>query len=170
LASNVGSSAIMQACVNQPVENWPDAKSLIELFKPSLYQQFKPAFLGRMQIVPYYPLHDELLIQIIQHKLGKITQRIQQQYATQVTYNEDLLELLLSRCTEVDSGARNIDHILNASVLPALATEILRTMSEGKIPKLIHIEIKNDEIFYSVDPKVKIAQKVRSKSNKADAA
>ena len=123
-----------------------------------------------MQIVPYYPLHDELLIQIIQHKLGKITRRIQQQYVTQVTYSGDLLELLLSRCTEVDSGARNIDHILNASVLPALATEILRTMSEGKIPKLIHIEIKNDEIFYSVDPKVKIAQKVRSKSNKADAA
>ncbi|MBA4069417.1 MAG: type VI secretion system ATPase TssH, partial [Acinetobacter sp.] len=170
LASNVGSSAIMQACLNQPVENWPDANRLIELLKPSLYQQFKPAFLGRMQIVPYYPLHDELLIQIIQHKLGKITRRIQQQYVTQVTYSGDLLELLLSRCTEVDSGARNIDHILNASVLPALATEILRTMSEGKIPKLIHIEIKNDEIFYSVDPKVKIAQKVRSKSNKADAA
>ena len=170
LASNVGSSAIMQACVNQPVENWPDAKSLIELFKPSLYQQFKPAFLGRMQIVPYYPLHDELLIQIIQHKLGKITQRIQQQYATQVTYSEDLLELLLSRCTEVDSGARNIDHILNASVLPALATEILTAMSEEKLPKLIHIEIKNDEIFYSVDPKVKIAPKVRSKNSKVDAA
>ena len=170
LASNVGSSAIMQACVNQPVENWPDAKSLIELFKPSLYQQFKPAFLGRMQIVPYYPLHDELLIQIIQHKLGKITQRIQQQYATQVTYSENLLELLLSRCTEVDSGARNIDHILNASVLPALATEILTAMSEEKLPKLIHIEIKNDEIFYSVDPKVKIAPKVRSKNSKVDAA
>src|SRR5690606_9751525 len=170
LTSNVGSSAIMQACLNQPVENWPDANRLIEQLKPSLYQQFKPAFLGRMQIVPYYPLHDELLIQIIQHKLGKITRRIQQQYVTQVTYSGDLLELLLSRCTEVDSGARNIDHILNASVLPALATEILRTMSEGKIPKLIHIEIKNDEIFYSVDPKVKIAQKVRSKSNKADAA
>ena len=123
-----------------------------------------------MQIVPYYPLHDELLIQIIQYKLGKITQRIQQQYATQVTYSEDLLELLLSRCTEVDSGARNIDHILNASVLPALATEILMAMSEEKLPKLIHIEIKNDEIFYSADPKVKTAPKVRSKNSKVDAA
>ena len=170
LTSNVGSSAMMQACLNQPRENWPDANTLIDQLKPSLYQQFKPAFLGRMQIVPYYPLHDELLIQIIQHKLAKIIQRIQQQYAMQVTYNEDVLELLLSRCTEVDSGARNIDHILNASILPALATEILMAMSEEKLPKLIHIDVQQDEILYSVDPKIKTVKKSRSKSNKADVA
>ena len=170
LTSNVGSSAMMQACLNQPRENWPDANTLIDQLKPSLYQQFKPAFLGRMQIVPYYPLHDELLIRIIQHKLAKIIQRIQQQYAMQVTYNEDVLELLLSRCTEVDSGARNIDHILNASILPALATEILMAMSEEKLPKLIHIDVQQDEILYSVDPKIKTVKKSRSKSNKADVA
>ncbi|ENW86230.1 ClpV1 family type VI secretion ATPase [Acinetobacter pseudolwoffii] len=170
LTSNVGSSAMMQACLNQPRENWPDANTLIDQLKPSLYQQFKPAFLGRMQIVPYYPLHDELLIRIIQHKLAKIIQRIQQQYAMQVTYNEDVLELLLSRCTEVDSGARNIDHILNASILPALATEILMAISEEKLPKLIHIDVQQDEILYSVDPKIKTVKKSRSKSNKADVA
>lgn len=170
LTSNVGSSAMMQACLNQPRENWPDANTLIDQLKPSLYQQFKPAFLGRMQIVPYYPLHDELLIRIIQHKLAKIIQRIQQQYAMQVTYNEDVLELLLSRCTEVDSGARNIDHILNASILPALATEILMAMSEEKLPKLIHIDVQQDKILYSVDPKIKTVKKSRSKSNKADVA
>ena len=168
LTSNVGSSAMMQACLNQPRENWPDANTLIDQLKPSLYQQFKPAFLGRMQIVPYYPLHDELLIRIIQHKLAKIIQRIQQQYAMQVTYNEDVLELLLSRCTEVDSGARNIDHILNASILPALATEILMAMSEEKLPKLIHIDVQQDEILYSVDPKIKTVKKFRFKSNTAD--
>lgn len=170
LTSNAGSNAMMQACLNQPRENWPDANTLIDQLKPSLYQQFKPAFLGRMQIVPYYPLHDELLIQIIQHKLAKIIQRIQQQYAMQVTYNENVLELLLSRCTEVDSGARNIDHILNASILPALATEILMAMSEEKLPKLIHIDVQQDEILYSVDPKIKTVKKSRSKSNKADVA
>ncbi|PJI36128.1 type VI secretion system ATPase TssH [Acinetobacter pseudolwoffii] len=170
LTSNVGSSAMMQACLNQPRENWPDANTLIDQLKPSLYQQFKPAFLGRMQIVPYYPLHDELLIRIIQHKLAKIIQRIQQQYAMQVTYNENVLELLLSRCTEVDSGARNIDHILNASILPALATEILMAMSEEKLPKLIHIDVQQDKILYSVDPKIKTVKKSRSKSNKADVA
>ncbi|MGE8537653.1 MAG: type VI secretion system ATPase TssH [Acinetobacter sp.] len=170
LTSNIGSSVIMQACLNQPRENWPDAKTLIDQLKPSLYQKFKPAFLGRMQVVPYYPLHDELLIQIIQHKLGKIAQRIQQQYATQVTYSEQLIELLLSRCTEVDSGARNIDHILNASILPTLATEILTAMSEEKLPKLIHIDADHDEILYSLDPKIKTIKRSRSKINKADAA
>lgn len=168
LTSNAGSNAMMQACLNQPRENWPDANTLIDQLKPSLYQQFKPAFLGRMQIVPYYPLHDELLIRIIQHKLAKIIQRIQQQYAMQVTYNENVLELLLSRCTEVDSGARNIDHILNASILPALATEILMAMSEEKLPKLIHIDVQQDEILYSVDPKIKTVKKFRFKSNTAD--
>ncbi|MFV5313236.1 type VI secretion system ATPase TssH [Acinetobacter schindleri] len=169
LTSNVGSSAIMQACLNHPPENWPSAKELIEQLKPSLYQQFKPAFLGRMQIVPYFPLHDDLLLKIIEHKLGKIIQRIQTQYQTEVTYSDDLLELILSRCTEVDSGARNVDHILNASVLPALATEILMALSEEKVPEKIQIEVENDEIIYLLDPqqvKVKI-KRIRKKKTDA---
>jgi type VI secretion system protein VasG len=169
LTSNVGSSAIMQACLNHPPENWPSAKELIEQLKPSLYQQFKPAFLGRMQIVPYFPLHDDLLLKIIEHKLGKIIQRIQTQYQTEVTYSDDLLELILSRCTEVDSGARNVDHILNASVLPALATQILMALSEEKVPEKIQIEVKNDEIIYLLDPqqvKVKI-KRIRKKKTDA---
>ena len=119
LTSNAGSSAIMQACLNQPVEEWPSAEELLDVLKPALYKQFKPAFLGRMRIVPYFPLHDDLLVRIIQHKLGKITARIEKQYGTQTRYTDDLVELLLSRCTEVDSGARNVDNILNATVLPA---------------------------------------------------
>lgn len=168
LTSNVGSSAIMQACLNHPPENWPSAKELIEQLKPSLYQQFKPAFLGRMQIVPYFPLHDDLLLKIIEHKLGKIIQRIQTQYQTEVTYSDDLLELILSRCTEVDSGARNVDHILNASVLPALATQILMALSEEKVPEKIQIEVKNDEIIYLLDPqqvKVKIKRIQKKKTD-----
>ena len=147
LTSNAGSSAIMQVCLNQEPENWPSAHELIEQIKPSLYKQFKPAFLGRMQIVPYFPLHDDLLIRIIEHKLGKIIQRVQAQYKTEVTYSNDLLELILSRCTEVDSGARNVDHILNASVLPALATEILMALSEEKFLKKFRLMLKMMKLF-----------------------
>ncbi len=100
LTSNTGSSAIMQACLNQPVENWPTAEKLIEHLKTSLSQQFKPAFIGRMRIVPYFPLHDDLLVRIIQHKLEKIITRIEQQYAIQVQYSDDVIELILQRCTE----------------------------------------------------------------------
>ncbi|WP_151956706.1 type VI secretion system ATPase TssH [Acinetobacter guillouiae] len=166
LTSNTGSNAIMQACLNQPVEEWPSAEELTEQLKPSLYKQFKPAFLGRMRIVPYFPLHDDLLVRIIEHKLGKITARLEKQYETKVTYSEDLIELILSRCTEVDSGARNVDNILNASVLPALATEILVALAEQKIPKVIHIDTKDDEIIYLLDPQAKPAKKKSSKKSK----
>ena len=169
LTSNVGSSAIMQACLNHPPEHWPSANQLIEQLKPSLYRQFKPAFLGRMQIVPYFPLHDDLLLKIIEHKLGKIIQRIQTQYQTEVTYSDDLLELILSRCTEVDSGARNVDHILNTSVLPALATEILMALSEEKVPEKIQIEVENDEITYLLDQQQPKAKTKRTRKKKTDA-
>lgn len=170
LTSNVGSHVIMQACINQESDQWPDVDTLIEQLKPNLYKQFKPAFLGRMRIVPYYPLSDELLIQIIQHKLGKITQRIQQQYATQVSYSDEVLELLLSRCTEIDSGARNVDHILNASILPDLATKLLVAMSENQLPKLIHINAQEDTFQYRLDTELSVPKKRHSKKNKANAA
>lgn len=153
LTSNTGSSAIMQACLNQTTEDWPTAQELIDQLKPSLYKQFKPAFLGRMRIIPYFPLHDDLLVRIINHKLEKIIQRLKEQYGTKVEYSESLTELLLSRCTEVDSGARNVDNILNSSVLPSLATKILIALSEKNLPKLIVIDVKDDVITYRLDPK-----------------
>ena len=159
LTSNAGSSAIMQACLNHPVEEWPSAEELLDVLKPSLYKQFKPAFLGRMRIVPFFPLHDDLLARIIKHKLNKITARLKQQYDINVEYNDDLIELLLSRCTEVDSGARNIDNILNSTVLPALATEILVTLSHQNLPKVIFIHVQDDEITYQLDPVQKVTKK-----------
>lgn len=168
LTSNTGSSAIMQACLNQPVEEWPNAEDLLEHLKPSLYKQFKPAFIGRMRIVPYFPLHDELLVRIIKHKLGKIVSRIEKQYATKVQYSEELVELLLNRCTEVDSGARNVDNILNSTVLPSLATEILVALAEHKLPKLIVIDVKDEDISYQLDPVEKGPKKRASRKAKAD--
>ena len=170
LTSNVGSNAIMQACLNQPIDTWPTAETLAEQLKPSLYKQFKPAFLGRMRIVPYFPLHDDLLIQIIHHKIKKITSRLEKQYQTKVQYSEDLVELLLSRCTEVDSGARNVDHILNASILPALATEILMALAADHLPKVIQINVIDDEITYVLDPveKTTVKKKRHPAKNKAN--
>ncbi|OTG86384.1 AAA family ATPase [Acinetobacter sp. ANC 4558] len=159
LTSNAGSSAIMQSCLNHPIAEWPSAEELIEVLKPSLYKQFKPAFLGRMRIVPFFPLHDDLLVRIIKHKLHKITARLEKQYDTKVEYSDDLIELLLSRCTEVDSGARNVDNILNSTVLPALATEILLALSQQKLPQLIFIDVKDEEIIYQLDPTKKVVKK-----------
>ncbi|MBP8070845.1 MAG: type VI secretion system ATPase TssH, partial [Acinetobacter sp.] len=167
LTSNAGSSAIMQACLPHPVEEWPTAEELLDQLKPSLYKQFKPAFLGRMRIVPYFPLHDDLLVRIIHHKIGKITARIEKQYQTRVEYTDDLVELLLSRCTEVDSGARNVDNILNSSVLPELATQILMALADQNLPKLIKIDSKDNEIEYLLDPVEKAVKKRTTKKTKA---
>lgn len=164
LTSNVGSSVIMQACLNSAVEEWPTAEQLIEHLKPSLYQQFKPAFLGRMRVMPYFPLHDGLLLSIIKHKLGKITARLEQQYITKVSYSENLIELLLSHCTEIDSGARNIDNILNSFVLPALAKQILLGLAEQKMPQHIFIDVQDNEILYQVNPVVKSIKKTEKKA------
>ncbi|WP_313034388.1 type VI secretion system ATPase TssH [Acinetobacter sp.] len=169
LTSNVGSSVIMQTCLNSAVEDWPTAEQLTEHLKPILYQQFKPAFLGRMRIVPYFPLHDELLLRIIRYKLDKITARLEQQYPTKVNYSENLIELLLSRCTEVDSGARNVDNILNSSVLPALATQILLGLAEQKLPQHIFINVQNNEISYQVDPVVNTIKKRNKKPRVTEA-
>ena len=167
LTSNAGSSAIMQACLPHPVEEWPTAEELLDQLKPSLYKQFKPAFLGRMRIVPYFPLHDDLLVRIIHHKIGKITARIEKQYQTRVEYTDELVELLLSRCTEVDSGARNVDNILNSSVLPELATQILMALADQNLPKLIKIDSKDNEIEYLLDPVEKAVKKRTTKKTKA---
>mgnify|MGYP003499542923 FL=1 len=170
LTSNAGSSAIIQACLPHPVEEWPTAEELLDQLKPSLYKQFKPAFLGRMRIVPYFPLHDDLLVRIIHHKIGKITARIEKQYQTRVEYTDDLVELLLSRCTEVDSGARNVDNILNSSVLPELATQILMALADQNLPKLIKIDSKDNEIEYLLDPVEKAVKKRTTKKTKATEA
>ena len=152
LTSNVGSSVIMQQCINQPAEDWPSEQQLVEALLPVLYKNFKPAFLGRMRITPYFPLHDDLLVQIIEHKLGKIAARMRIQHKTSLGFSSALVDMVLSRCTEVDSGARNIDHILNASVLPDLATHLLTAMVDGTAPEHIFIDIDaNDQLVYQVN-------------------
>lgn len=131
LTSNVGSSQIMQACLNKPAEELPDADALAELLRPALYKAFKPAFLGRMKVIPYYPIGDDVLSQIIHLKLDRIGKRVAANHQAEFTWDDALVDAVLARCTEVDSGARNVDHILNGSLLPEVADSVLARMAEG---------------------------------------
>lgn len=131
LTSNVGSAQIMQACLNKPAEEIPAADALGEALRPVLMKTFKPAFLGRMKTVPYYPISDDVLVQIITLKLGRIRDRIRANHKAAFEWNDSLVEAVLARCTEVDSGARNVDHILNGTLLPEIAEEVLARMAEG---------------------------------------
>jgi len=129
--SNVASSAIMQACLNKPVSGRPAPGELEELARPQLMKHFKPAFLGRMQLVPFYPIADEVLARIIALKLDRIGQRIRASHHAEFSYDSAVVDTVLARCTEVDSGARNVDHILNGSLLPAIAEAVLARMADG---------------------------------------
>ena len=151
LTSNVGSQAIMQACLNKPPEEVPDADTLTEQLRPQLYKAFKPAFLGRMKVVPYYPISDDVLEQIIRLKLGRIASRVATNHKAQFDYDDGLVEAVLARCTEVDTGARAVDHILNGTLLPEIAESVLARMAEGQAIARIKVSAGKDGKFkYSV--------------------
>ncbi|MDH0738396.1 type VI secretion system ATPase TssH [Achromobacter spanius] len=132
LTSNVGSSTIMQACLNKPAEERPTPEQLSELLAPQLYKAFKPAFLGRMKTIPYFPVDDDALAHIIGLKLGRIARRVQATHRAVFEWDDALVEAVLARCTEVDTGARNVDHILNGSLLPEIAEQVLGRMAQGE--------------------------------------
>ena len=132
LTSNVGSAQVMQACINKPASERPAVEALEELLRPALYKTFKPAFIGRTKVVPFYGLDDDTLAAVIRLKLQRIAERIQTHHQAEMSFDDALVEAVLARCTEVDTGARNIDHLLNGTLLPALAAQMLGRMAEGK--------------------------------------
>ncbi|MEO8154048.1 MAG: type VI secretion system ATPase TssH [Rhizobacter sp.] len=151
LTSNVGSQAIMQLCLNKVAEDLPTADALTEQLRPQLYKSFKPAFLGRMQVVPYYPIPDDVLEQIIRLKLGRIAARVATNHKAQFDYDDGLVDAVLARCTEVDTGARAVDHILNGTLLPEIAESVLARMAEGQAITRIKVGAGKDGKFkYSV--------------------
>ena len=131
LTSNVGSAQIMQACLNKEDKDIPGADALAEGLRPVLMKHFKPAFLGRLKVVPYYPINDDVLARIIELKLGRIRDRVAGNHKAVFDWSGELVEAVLARCTEVDSGARNVDHILNGTLLPEIAGNVLASMAEG---------------------------------------
>ena len=129
--SNAASAQMMQACLNKSASEMPAPDQLAELIRPQLMKHFKPAFLGRLTVVPFYPIGDEVLAKIIRLKLERIKRRIGDNHQAQFQYDDTLVEAVLARCTEVDSGARNVDTILNGTLLPEIADSVLARMAEG---------------------------------------
>jgi type VI secretion system protein VasG len=151
LTSNVGSSQIMQACLNKPAEELPGADALAEALRPVLYKSFKPAFLGRLKVVPFYPISDETLEKIIRLKLERIAARVGTNHQARFVYDDRLVDAVLARCTEVDTGARNVDHILNGTLLPEVAESVLARMAEGGAIERIKVSAdKQGALRYSV--------------------
>jgi type VI secretion system protein VasG len=131
LTSNLASSVMMQACLNKSAAEVPKPDQLAEMIRPHLVKHFKPAFLGRLVVVPFYPIRDDVLANIIRLKLDRIARRILANHKAAFQYDDALVAAVLARCTEVDSGARNVDTILNGTLLPEIADAVLARVAEG---------------------------------------
>jgi type VI secretion system protein VasG len=145
LTTNACTDQMMKLCADP--ETAPSPQGLVAALKPELNKIFKPAFLGRMVVVPYYPVRDEALKRIIVLKLAKIQRRVQENHRISLTYDDALIEEVARRCTEVESGARNVDNILTNTMLPDISKQILGRMAEGEKLNSIHVGIGADGAF-----------------------
>lgn len=145
LTSNVGTDTIMKLCADPETRPLPDG--IVEAVKPELNKAFKPALLGRMVIVPYYPISDEILRLIIKLQLGKIKDRIFDNHGAQFSYDDSVIETVALRCTDVDSGARNVYNILTGTLLPAMSGEVLSRMAAGESIQKVHVGVGNEGNF-----------------------
>jgi type VI secretion system protein VasG len=141
LTSNAATETMMKLTADP--ETMPSPEALVKAMKPELDKVFKPAFLGRLVIVPYYPVRDEALKRIITLKLGKIQKRMAENHKVTLEYTPALVDAVAARCTEVESGARNVDNILTNSLLPEISRELLSRMAEGL--EIAHVKVDVDE-------------------------
>jgi type VI secretion system protein VasG len=129
MTSNAGTDLIEKLFADP--ETAPDAAGLAEALRPELMKYFKPAFLGRVTIVPYFPLSEDIIKQIVRLQLNKIRQRVKAAYKADFDYAPELVEIIAARCKESSSGARNVENILSRTLLPELSTEVLGRLAAG---------------------------------------
>ena len=148
LTSNACTDLLMKLTADP--ETTPSAEGLAKALKPELNKIFKPAFMGRLVTVPYFPLRDEAMKQIVTLKLAKIQRRIRENHKIELTYDPAVVAEVAKRCTEVESGARNVDNILTNTMLPDVSRYLLSRMAERQKPAAIHVSVtENGGFTYS---------------------
>ena len=147
MTSNAGTDLVASLC-DDP-ETLPSSESIAETLHEEFLRQdiFKPAFLGRITLVPYYPLTDKVIQKIADLKLNKVKKRIQTGYDAVVEIDESVSAEIAARCSEVESGARNIDKIVNQNLLPELSSQILQRMADNESVSLVKIGLDENKQF-----------------------
>ncbi len=145
LTTNAGTDTLMKLTADK--ETMPDSEGLATALKPELNKIFKPAFLGRMMIIPYFPVRDEALKKIILLKVGKIRRRLQENHKIEMAMDDAVIEEVAKRCTEVESGARNVDNILTNTMLPDISRQVLARMAEEALMERVQVGVGEDGKF-----------------------
>jgi type VI secretion system protein VasG len=151
LTTNVGDSVIADLCADE--DKLPDHSVLEAAIRPEMMRVFPAALLGRLQIVPYYPLGKKALYSIIDLKLGKIKKRVTDNYKAELTATDAVKDEIIRRCDNAASGARLIDAVINNSILPEISAEFLRNIMEGNTLKRAIIDVKDEQFTYSFENK-----------------
>jgi type VI secretion system protein VasG len=149
LTTNAGTDLISNMCKDP--ELMPDVESIAKALRAPLLKVFPPALLGRIVTIPYYPLSDAVLKQIIRLQLGRIVKRVRENHKVPLTFDDKVVELVASRCTEVESGGRMVDAILTHSLLPTMSREFLTRMMAGKPLQRVEITSDNKEFSYKFE-------------------
>ena len=149
LTTNAGTDLIASLCSDP--ELMPEPDGMAKALREPLLKVFPPALLGRLVVIPYYPLSDAMMGTIARLQLGRIERRIRDNHKVPFTFDDDVVKLITSRCTEVESGGRMIDAILTNTILPQISQEFLIRMVEGKALARVHVNVTDGEFGYSFD-------------------
>jgi type VI secretion system protein VasG len=150
LTTNAGTETIMKLTADP--ETAPSNEALVKALKPELDKTFKPAFLGRLVIIPFFPIRDDVMKKIVRLKLGRIQKRIETTHRVRFSYDDALVDAVAARCTEVESGARNVDNILTNTLLPEVSVRILEQLATGEQIGSIRMGVTADGVFtYEVE-------------------
>jgi len=149
LTSNVGTDLIVNMCKDPTL--LPTPEGIAKALKEPLLKVFPAALLGRLVVVPYYPINDEMLQKIILLQLGRIQKRVLENHNIPLTYDDSVVKLVSARCSDPASGARMVDAILTHHLLPEISREYLNRMIEGKGISKIHIGVENSDFTYTFD-------------------
>ncbi len=148
LTSNAGSDVIHHMCNGKETEALPKAEDIAKAIRPSLRDIFPAALLGRLDVIPYYPLNSTLLQFIIKLKLDKIAKRIKETYHIPFTYDDAVMTLIGERCTEVESGARVVDSIISNNLLPRIGQLFLENSLTEESYEAIYVNVKHKQFTY----------------------
>ena len=149
LTTNAGTDLIAGLCSDP--ELMPDPEGISKALREPLLKVFPPALLGRLVVIPYYPLNDEMIGAIARLQLGRIKKRIAESHKVPFSYDDEVIKLIASRCTELESGGRMIDAILTNTVLPKISEEFLIRMVEGKPIERVHVAVQDGEFGYEFE-------------------
>ncbi len=146
LTTNAGTEMISNLCKDP--ELMPEPDDIAKALREPLLKIFPPALLGRLVVIPYYPLSDEMIGAITRLQLGRIKKRVLESHKVPFTFDDEVVKLIASRCTELESGGRMIDTILTNTLLPSISAEFLKRMMEGSVIERVHVSVADGEFVY----------------------